>query len=440
MRAILGLALLLLLPIAAHAQTPSDLVARGAYLARAADCTACHSVPGHAPFTGGRAFATPFGTLYSPNITPDAQTGIGQYTDDEWVQMMHQGIGRGGRHLYPAMPYNSFTLMTRDDALAIKAYLFSLPPVHAAAPENQMRFPFDQRWLMTFWNLLNNPDRRFQPDPGKSAEWNRGAYLVEALGHCAQCHTPRNLMQGLESSKAYAGTTQVGWLAYNISSDRAAGIGDWSDAAIAQYLWTGRADGHGPASGPMAEAVENSLRFLEPADIKAMIVYLRSIPAQPAGALPPPSPQRETDTLGARIFAQACAGCHLPNGGGRQSRWAALAGDQTASDPAGTNLVQVLVGGTQIETAQGLMFMHGFTAGYTDPELAAVANYVIGQFGGRQGNVTAEQIRATRGGTQTAATPPSVPIYVATGVGVVIVLGVAGWALTRRHRRAFSRT
>jgi mono/diheme cytochrome c family protein len=440
MRAILGLALLLLLPAAARAQTPADLVQRGAYLARAADCTACHSVPGHAPFTGGRAFATPFGTLYSPNITPDDETGIGRYTDDEWVRMMHQGIGRGGKHLYPAMPYNSFTLMTRDDALAIKAYLFSLPPVHAVAPDNQMRFPFDQRWLMTFWNVLNNPDRRFQPDPGKSAEWNRGAYLVEALGHCAQCHTPRNLMQGLESSKAYAGTTQVGWLAYNISSDRAAGLGGWSDAAIAQYLWTGRADGHGPASGPMAEAVENSLHYLTPADIQAMVAYLRTIPAQPDGALPAPTPQRTQDALGARIFAEACAGCHLPSGSGRQSPWAALAGDQTASDPVGTNLVQVLVGGTQIETAQGLMFMHCFTAGYTDPELAAVANYVIGQFGGRQGNVTAEQIRAARGGTEPASTLPSVPIYAATGVGAVIVLGVAGWALMRRHRRVFSRT
>jgi mono/diheme cytochrome c family protein len=324
MKARFALAFLLLLPVAARAQAPDDAVARGAYLARAADCTACHSVPGHTAFTGGRAFATPFGTLYSPNITPEKDTGIGQYTDDEWVQMMHQGIGRGGKHLYPAMPYNSFTLMTRDDALAIKAYLFSLPPVRAAAPENQMSFPFNQRWLMMFWNILNNPDRRFQPDPAKSAEWNRGAYLTEALGHCTQCHTPRDFMQGLKSSKAYAGETQVGWLADNITSDRAAGIGGWTDAALAEYLWTGRAEGHGPASGPMAEAVENSLRFLEPSDIKAMVVYLRSIPAQSDGALPPPSPPGAANALGARIFAEACAGCHLPNGTGRQSPWAAL--------------------------------------------------------------------------------------------------------------------
>jgi len=440
MRVILGIALLLLLPMAAGAQTPNDLVARGAYLARAADCTACHSVPGQAPFTGGRAFTTPFGTLYSPNITPDAETGIGRYSDDEWVQMMHQGIGRGGKHLYPAMPYNSFTLMTRDDALAIKAYLFSLPPLHAVAPDNQMRFPFDQRWLMAFWNLLNNPDRRFQPDSGKSAEWNRGAYLVEALGHCAQCHTPRNLMQGLQSSKAYAGATQQGWLAYNISGDRAAGIGGWSDAALAEYLWIGRADGHGPASGPMAEAVENSLRYLEPADIKAMVTYLHSIPAQPDGVLPPPSAQVGDNALGARIFAEACAGCHLPDGGGRQSAWAALAGDATASDPAGTNLVQVLAGGTQIETAQGLMFMHAFTAGYTNPELAAVANYVIGKFGGRQGNVTAEQIRAAHGGAESATAPADLPIYVGAGVATIIVILGVGWMLTRRHRRMLSRT
>jgi mono/diheme cytochrome c family protein len=437
----IGAALLALLPLAAAAQTAGDLVQRGAYLTHAADCAACHSVPGHPAFTGGRAFVTPFGTLYSPNITPDAATGIGGYSDDDWVRMLHQGVGRGGRHLYPAMPYNSFTLMTREDALAIKAYLFSLPPVHAVAPDNQMSFPFDQRWLMVFWNLLNNPDRRFQLDTTRSAEWNRGAYLVEALGHCTQCHTPRDITQGLRSSKAYAGTEQQGWLAYNITSDRAAGVGGWSDAALAQYLSTGHADGHGPASGPMAEAVEDSLRYLTPADISAMVAYIRSIPAQPDGALPPSASQRSGDALGAHIFAQACAGCHLASGTGRQSPWAALAGDHTASDPAGTNLLQVLVNGTQIETAQGLMFMHGFTAAYTDPELAAVANYVIGQFGGRAGKVTAEDVRRARGGPDTTAPPAlTAPEYAAGGAGALIILVVAGWLLSRRHRRAVSGT
>jgi mono/diheme cytochrome c family protein len=171
-----------------------------------------------------------------------------------------------------------------------------------------------------------------------------------------------------------------------------------------------------------------------------MIVYLRSIPAQPDGALPPQSPPAGGNQLGARVFAEACAGCHLPSGGGRQSAWAALAGSQTASDPAGTNLVQVLVGGTQIQTGQGLMFMHAFTPGYTDPELAAVANYVIGQFGGRQGEVTADQIRIARGGTEPAAQIPEQMIYGAAGAAGLIVIACLGWMLTRRRRRIFSRT
>ena len=371
------------------------VVARGEYLARAADCVACHSAPNRAQWTGGRAFALPFGTLYSPNITPDQATGIGDYTDAEFVSALREGVGRGGKHLYPAMPYNSYTRMTRDDALAIKAYLFSLKPVHALAPANAMRFPFDQRWAMMFWNLLNNPDARFVPAADKSAEWNRGAYLVQALGHCEQCHTPRNVMQGI-SGRTFAGAAQQGWLAYNITADRAHGIGGWSDAALASYLATGEAPGHGPASGPMAEAVANSLRYLTPADIRAMVVYLRSVPARAEGppvAAAAAATAAPLDPLGAKIFAEACAGCHLPDGAGRQSSWAALGGSHSTADPHGVNLVRILHDGSEIDTSQGLMFMHGFTGSYTPTELAALSNYVIATFGHQQGQVTADAFR-----------------------------------------------
>ncbi|WP_428374999.1 c-type cytochrome [Lichenicoccus sp.] len=382
---------------AARSQT-TDLVKRGEYLARAADCQACHSAAGGGAYAGGRAFTLPMGVLYSPNITPDAQTGIGRYTDDEFVRVLHTGVARGGKHLYPAMPYNSYTLMTRDDALAIKAYLFSLPAVHATAPANRMDFPYNIRAVMIGWNLLNNPDHRFTPDAGKPADWNRGAYLVEALGHCAQCHTPRTATQGLDTARAYAGAVQQGWDAYNLTSDATHGLKGWSDAALEQYLSTGHADGHGPASGPMAEAVQYSLRYLSAADIHAIVVYLRGIPAQPDG---PEAPQatpasRPAVPLGRQVFAEACAGCHLPGGDGRQSQWAALRGDHSLGDPTATNMVQVLAHGSQIQTDQGLMFMHAFTRAYTDPELAAVANYAIGQFGGRQGEVTAQQVKAAR--------------------------------------------
>ena len=385
------MALLLGLPAAALADT-------GEYLTRAADCVACHTAQGGTPFAGGRPFALPVGTIYSPNITPDKATGIGAYTDDEWVSAIQRGIGHGGRHLYPVMPYTSYALMSRADALAIKSYLFTLKPVTATAPANRLSFPFNQRWTLAVWNAINAPSPGFQNDPSKSEEWNRGAYLVQALGHCSQCHTPRNWMMGLKSGAAFAGAVQAGWLSYNLTSDRDHGIGAWSDADLAQYLATGTAPGHGPASGPMAEAISNSLRFLKPEDIKAMVAYLRSVPAQPAGpAAVPAKPAPQTaDPLGAHVFTLACAGCHLPDGQGRQSAWAALAGDHSAGDPAGTNALQILAHGSELQTPTGEVFMHSFAGAYTDEELSAVTNYVTAQFGGRTGQVTPEDVKKAK--------------------------------------------
>jgi mono/diheme cytochrome c family protein len=300
--------------------------------------------------------------------------------------------------------------MSREDALAIKAYLFSLKPVETApTPAAAMKFPYDQRWGLAFWNMINAPDRRLEPDTTKSAAWNRGAYLIEALGHCGECHTPRNFMQGLKDSKAFAGANQQGWLAYNLSSDKQAGLGGWTDEQLVSYLSTGQAPGRGPASGPMAEAIQYSLRHLSQDDIKAMVAYLRDRPAQTGG--PPavqgvPAASAPSDSLGAHLYNQACAGCHLPDGKGRQSPWAALGGSHTAGDVNGTNLVQVLAHGTQMETDQGLVFMHSFTGGYNDAELAAIANYTIGQMSGRQGQVTAQQIGAARGSDAHKPTDP----------------------------------
>jgi mono/diheme cytochrome c family protein len=397
MRTLLAASALVLAVASARAD---DLVAKGEYLTRAADCAACHTVPGGAMYTGGRAFVLPMGTVWSPNITPDTKTGIGAYSDDDWLRILQTGVARDGRHLYPAMPYASYTKLTREDALAIKAYLFSLKPVATQpTPAVTMKFPYDQRWGLAFWNLVNARDKRFAPDSGKSEAWNRGAYLVEALGHCGECHTPRNFMQGLKDAKAFAGANQQGWIAYNLSSDKTAGLGGWTDEQLASYLSTGQAPGRGPASGPMAEAISYSLRYLTSDDIKAMVAYLRDRPAQPDG---PPAVQgiaavAQADSIGSHLYNQACAGCHLPDGKGRQSPWAALGGSHSTGDVNGTNLVQILAHGSQMETAQGQVFMHSFTGGYTDAELASIANYTIGQMSGRQGQVTAQQIGAARG-------------------------------------------
>ncbi len=388
-------------PVTASAAAPTGaaLIARGEYLTRAADCEACHTNPGGEPFAGGRAFDLPFGTLYAPNLTPDREHGIGAWSNAEFVRALHHGIGRNGEDLYPAFPYASYALLTDDDALAIRAYLATVKPVATTPPANDLKFPFNQRYLMRAWKLLFVPDHRFVADTSKDATWNRGAYLIGPLGHCGECHTPRDLLQGLDESRKFAGTKQVGWLAYNLTSDPDHGIGSWSDAQLAQYLSTGHAEGRGPASGPMAEVVGFSLRYLSADDIHAMVTYLRSIPPQPDG---PPAVGRGApagagkNPLGARIFVEACAGCHLPSGHGRQSPWAALAGSHTTGDPDANNLLQVLAEGTQIKTSQGLMFMHAFTSAYTDEELAAVANYTCAQFGQTLCHVTADQVHKVR--------------------------------------------
>ena len=271
----------------------ADLVARGKYLTAAADCAACHTVPGGKPFAGGLAFHLPFGTLYTPNITPDKETGIGNWSNADFLRAMHRGIAADGSRLYPAFPYASYTLLTDDDVLAIRAYLSTLPAVHQPDRPDTFSFPYNQRWLMVFWSGFFNSDTRFHPVAGRSAEWNRGAYLVEALEHCGECHTPRNLLQARDTRQKFAGGVAEGWNAYNITSDPVTGVGGWTARALASYLSTGFAAGHGSAAGPMNEAVQLSLSQLAPSDIQAIVAYLRTIPpirANPPLALAGPAP------------------------------------------------------------------------------------------------------------------------------------------------------
>ena len=242
----------------------------------------------------GLAIPLPFGTLYSTNITPDKDTGIGNYSDQDFLNALRRGMRRDGAHLYPAMPYTSYTYMTDADALAIKAYLFSLPAVHATTPVNTFAFPYNQRWLMVFWSTLFNADTRFAPNTDRSPEWNRGAYLAEALAHCGECHTPRNLAFALDNGKKFAGAVTAGWHAFNITSDKGSGIGAWSDDEVFAYLATGHAQGRGTAAGPMGEAVDQSFSQMAPADIRALVTYVRSVPPIASPDLPatlaPPAP------------------------------------------------------------------------------------------------------------------------------------------------------
>src|SRR5271168_2708623 len=221
--------------------TNADPVKRGEYLARAADCEVCQTAPGGTAYAGGLAIPLPFGTLYSTNITADKETGIGDYNDADFLNAVQRGIRKDGTRLYPAMPYPSYTYMSDADALAIKAYLFSRQPVHRMNCVDTLGFPFNQRWSMIIWSLLFNANSRFEPNIAQSPQWNRGAYLAEALAHCGECHTPRNLGFALDNRKKFAGAVTAGWHAFNITSDKGTGIGGWSDEEVLAYLSTGHA-------------------------------------------------------------------------------------------------------------------------------------------------------------------------------------------------------
>jgi mono/diheme cytochrome c family protein len=262
----------------------ASLVERGAYLARAADCLVCHTAEGARRMRAVSDSSCRSGRSIRPTSRPTRRRG--NYSNQDFLNAVNRGIRRDGARLYPAMPYTSYTYITDADALAIKAYLFSLLPVNRPAPANTLSFPFNQRWGMIFWSALFNPDTRFMPDSAKSPEWNRGAYLAEAAAHCGECHTPRNLAFALNNRRKYAGAVTAGWHAYNITSDKATGIGAWSDDDIATYLSNGHANGHGTASGPMGEAVDRSFSTSVPEDIRAMVAYLRSVPPVTSPDLP----------------------------------------------------------------------------------------------------------------------------------------------------------
>jgi mono/diheme cytochrome c family protein len=381
-------------------------IERGEYLTRAADCLVCHTAKDGAPFAGGRAFVLPFGIIYSTNITPDNDTGIGRYSDTNFLDTMHKGLGRGNVKLYPAMPYASYTYMSDADALAIKAYLFSLKPLHAPAPQNTLGFPFNQRGLMSLWSAFFNPDRRYQPNVNQSPEWNRGAYLVEAMAHCGECHTPRNLAFALNNRRKFAGAVQAGWRAYNITPDHASGVGSWSDADLAHYISGGHADGRGTAAGPMGEAVDESLSYLKPSDVAAIVTYLRTVPGTATSDLPEPkqsvAPALFADgaaageSHGRAVYAGACAGCHGWTGVSPVIPFATLTGTRGINDPTAINVAQVIIGGGQRHLSSDSNNMPAFGSTYTDAEIASVAKYVTARFGAQASDLTAAEVAKLR--------------------------------------------
>jgi mono/diheme cytochrome c family protein len=277
--------------------------------------------------------------------------------------------------------------------------------VHAAAPDNTLAFPFNQRWAMNFWSAVFNSDTRFEPDTSQSPEWNRGAYLAEALAHCGECHTPRNLAFALDNRRKFAGAVTAGWRAFNISSDKATGIGSWRDDDLISYLSIGHAAGHGTAAGPMGEAVDRSFSQLTSEDVRAVVAYLRTVPPTASPDLPaplaPPAPASHKqggtpDPRGKMVFEGACVSCHGWTGESSISPFATLTGAWAVNDPSAINVVQIVISGTSRHTPEDAISMPAFGNAYSDDEIAAVANYVTARFGSKPSQVTAQDVADLR--------------------------------------------
>ena len=376
---------------------------KGEYLARAGDCVACHTAPNGIAFAGGRAMPTPFGALYVPNITPDDETGIGQWTSDDFYRMMHTGVSRDGSLLYPAMPYPQYTQVTRSDSDSIYAYLMSIPPVKQKNREHELRFPYNNRDLLIGWRTLYFKEGEFKPDPKESVEWNRGAYLVKGLGHCAMCHTAVNALGGSSESKAFEGgmIPNQNWYAPSLTSNREAGLGDWKIQEIADLLQAGVSH-RGTVYGPMAEVVFNSLQYLTDEDAKAMAVYLKALPQKDDSPLPTSKARLvapETMELGSKVYSAQCAMCHGVDGKGQTPAYPPLAGNRSITMQTPVNPIRMVLNGGYPPGTRKNPRPHGmppFSHILDDDEVAAVVTYIRVAWGNSGTPVDAKQVNDLR--------------------------------------------
>jgi mono/diheme cytochrome c family protein len=376
-----------------------DRIERGRYLAILADCTACHTAPGGQPFAGGLVLKTPFGNLAAPNITPDSETGIGNWTDDEFVASMHDGRGRGGMRLFPAMPYPAYTKMTHDDVLAIRSYLATVSPVRNAVAANQLPFPLSIRTNILFWNLLNFTEGRFQPNMQRSAEWNRGAYIVQGAAHCGTCHTPKTILGGDKVGAPLAGAMLQGWFAPNITADPHKGIGSWSQEDIVQYLKTG-ANSWTLASGPMAEAVVHSTSNMTDQDLAAIAVYLKdSGIAWSASKTAPVASDSGIMHAGSAIYKDSCAACHKDSGAGESDLFPRLARSALVQSDDATTLIRIVLQGSRAVSTSSKPTAPAMPAldwRLNDAQVASVLTYIRNSWGNAAAPVAARAVASQR--------------------------------------------
>lgn len=428
----------------------ADLIARGKYVATASDCVACHSAPGGAAMAGGLAIPTPIGSIVSTNITPSKQNGIGNYTLEQFDAAVRRGVRADGKRLYPAMPYTSYALLSDDDVASLYAYFMNgVTPAETRPAETSLPFPFNVRLSMAAWNLLFLDGGPFKPDPAQSAEWNRGAYLVRGPAHCGTCHTPRNLFMAESTSQAMAGGDVGFWHAPNVTSDPNSGVGGWTVEELVAYMRDGHAIGKSQAAGPMAEAVDNSLHLLSDEDLKAIAVYLKTIPpvhdpsdTKPVFAWGSPSddlasirgvalPQDRDSMTGPQLYDAYCATCHQAEGQGSFEGGLPSLPHNTALGRANTNnLVMVMLEGVH---RQPDVLMPGFDKQLSDIQVATLGSYLIQHFGNPAGTVTAAQVAELRAGP--AKSMLATIAQAALAVGALVIIGLIILWLRWRKRR-----
>ncbi|QAZ40244.1 alcohol dehydrogenase [Methylibium sp. Pch-M] len=385
--------------------TPQQ-VERGAYLARAGNCAGCHTARGGAAYAGGLAIETPFGTVFSSNLTPDPATGLGRWSAAHFWRAMHHGRSMDGRLLYPAFPYTDYTLVTREDSDALFAYLRSLPPVAQARPAHALRFPYDTQAALAVWRALYFEPARFEPEADRPAEWNRGAYLVRGLGHCSACHTQRNALGASDLGLPLGGglIPVQNWYAPSLRSADEAGVAEWSTQDVVDLLKTGRS-ARGSAMGPMAEVVARSTQHLDDADLNAMAVYLQSLPQhgarRPRTAHADAAAAASPGSRGAKLYEQHCAQCHGPAGEGAAGLYPPLAGNRAVSMDSAANLIRIVQGGGYLPATAGNPRPFGmppFAHVLDEADTAAVLSYVRGAWGNGAAPVTPLEVLRLRPG------------------------------------------
>lgn len=399
MRAILAIGLLCTAISCGEARSePSaETVARGQALTIAGGCTSCHTNDPARPFAGGKRIDTPFGAIYSPNLTPDRDTGLGAWSDEDFHRALRDGVAPDGSRYYPAFPYPNFTKLTRDDIAAIRAYLATLTPFRNEAPPPQLRWPLNYRVVMRGWDYLFFRPGIFQPDQQKSAEWNRGGYLVEGAAHCGACHTPKNMFGADRRGRAYGGGQVDGWFAPRLDNAARGGLKSWSVDDIVEYLASGR-NGRSHAGGPMVDVVRHSTSLMNEADVRAIAVYLKDLSAgtpEPAVAPPP----QEDMSAGKAVYDQACIACHEADGSGAPRIYPPLPGNANLQAVNPLSTLRIILDGAQTMTtarAPNTGSMPAYAKQLSDQEIADVTNYIRNSWGNEAPPVTPVQVRKAR--------------------------------------------